>query len=284
MAVEMADVSWTALGVAMARADEERRPHPLFHDPLAAAVVEAGLAHAPFFGEQDGSGLWQLMQSMLGDYVSVRTKYFDDFLLAAKCRQVVVVAAGFDARAYRLDWPAGTRLFELDMPQVLRFKQEIADGAGVRSRCERIAVPIDLRDDWPAALRGADFDPGVPTAWLAEGLVPYLSNADNDRLIAGITELSAPQSQLSVEYLDAYPGQLPAMDGLDPQVNEWFQELWKGGVGMDAASWLGRYGWDAQVDDPVTLAEVYRRTPSPMFAASGVGAPQFVTARLAPAH
>ncbi|WP_163506374.1 SAM-dependent methyltransferase [Fodinicola acaciae] len=284
MAVEMADVSWTALGVAMARAAEDDRPDPLFHDPLAAAVIAAGGEHAPFAAGQGEADLWQLMRELMGDYVSVRTKYFDDYLLAAGCRQAVLVAAGFDARAFRLDWPADVRVFELDMPQALRFKEQIVERAGVRPRCERVVVPTDLREDWPAALRAAGFDPGTPTAWLAEGLLPYLSVADNDRLIAGITELSAPESQLSVEYLDAEPGQVPELDEVEPQVTEWFRELWKGGVGMAADRWLGQHGWDARIDDPIRLGADYGRAPSPMFAESGAGAPQFVTARLVPAR
>ncbi|WP_344313146.1 SAM-dependent methyltransferase [Fodinicola feengrottensis] len=284
--VEMADVSWTALGVAVGRAAEDARPDPLFHDPLAAAFVAAGEAHAPFpsGAAADSPDIWQQMQVLMGEYVSVRTKFFDDYLLAATaagCRQVVLVAAGLDARAYRLDFPAGVRVFELDMPPVLRFKQQVIDEVGAQPRGERIVVATDLREDWPTALQAAGLDPAVPTAWLAEGLIPYLSPADNDRLISGITGLSAPGSHLSVEYIDADFAKVPdLMRDVDPEMTNWFADLWKGGVGNDPVSWLADHEWLARTADPAELSRRHHRDLAPLFAGTaGFTPPQFITAQ-----
>jgi len=125
----------------------------------------------------------------------VRTRYFDDFLTAAcreGCGQVVALAAGLDTRAYRLDWSPGVRLFEIDQPNVLAFKSEVLDSLGATAARTRYTVGVNLEDDWPAALREAGFDPSVPTAWLAEGLLMYLPAEAETQLYAGIHDLSAP--------------------------------------------------------------------------------------------
>src|SRR5579884_2771734 len=168
-----AGIGWTALLVARARANESRRPDRLFDDPLAAAFVKAG-----------GEVLARAEQSLPGgddvnrwreDSVALRTSFLDGVLVSAceaGCRQVVLLAAGLDARAFRLDWPPGTRLYELEMPDVLSFKERVLADAGAKPRCERIVVPADLRDAaWPARLQAAGFDARQPTAWIAEGLL-----------------------------------------------------------------------------------------------------------------
>jgi len=110
-----------------------------------------------------------------------------------------VSGAGLDMRAFRLGWPCGTRLFELDTAGVHGFKDQVIAAAGWRPRCERIAVRAGLRGDWPAALLGAGLRPGEPAAWLAEGLLRYLGPAEGERLVAGVTGLSAAGSELAVE-------------------------------------------------------------------------------------
>jgi methyltransferase (TIGR00027 family) len=133
-------------------------------------------------------------------------------------------------------------------------------------------------------LSAAGLDPAAPTAWLAEGLVPYLSPADNDRLVAGITGLSAAGSRLAVEYINADFAHVPdLMENIAADITEWVRDLWKGGVGGDPVEWLNRHGWIARTDDPVQLARSYRRAPAPMFESAlgaGLTPPLFVTATL----
>jgi methyltransferase (TIGR00027 family) len=138
------------------------------------------------------------------DAMAVRTEYFDDFFLGATragIRQAVILASGLDSRAYRLPWPSGTAVFEVDQPQVIEFKTTTLAGLGAQPTADRHAVAIDLRDDWPAALTHAGLDPAQPAAWIAEGLLGYLPAKAQDRLLDQITALSAPGSRLATEHL-----------------------------------------------------------------------------------
>jgi methyltransferase (TIGR00027 family) len=137
------------------------------------------------------------------DVMAVRTRFFDDFFAKAAdagIRQAVILASGLDARAYRLPWPAGTVVYEVDQPQVIEFKGRTLAEHGAEPTAELAPVSIDLRDDWPAALRRSGFDTSRPTAWSAEGLLAYLPPEAQDRLFDNITELSAPGSRLATEY------------------------------------------------------------------------------------
>ena len=140
--------------------------------------------------------------SRMADNMAVRTKFFDEFFLDATkagIKQVVILASGLDSRAYRLAWPAQTVVYEIDQPQVIEFKTRALAELGAEPTTERRVVAIDLRDDWPTALRTAGFDPSQPTAWSAEGLLGYLPPEAQDRLLDTITELSAPGSRLATE-------------------------------------------------------------------------------------
>jgi methyltransferase (TIGR00027 family) len=202
-------VGATATMVAAGRAAASKDPDPLIDDPFAEPLVRAvGL---DFFtrmldGDIDLSmipnGSTERVQAMI-DGMAVRTKFFDDYLLASVAtgvRQVVILAAGLDARAYRLAWPPGTVVYEIDQPDVIEFKTRTLAGIGATPTAERRTVGIDLRDDWPAALRAAGFDPGAPTAWLAEGLLIYLPPEAQDRLFDTITTLSPAGSTVGTEY------------------------------------------------------------------------------------
>ncbi|BBX94190.1 MULTISPECIES: SAM-dependent methyltransferase [Mycolicibacterium] len=204
-------VGATALGVAAGRAAETNSENPLIRDPYAQMFLEAA-----------GDGLWNMylrpeelpaelaaldphfkerMQAMMG-YTASRTLFFDEFFTdaaASGIRQSVILAAGLDARAWRLDWPAGSVVYEIDQPKVLDFKFATLEARGVSPLATYVGVPIDLRNDWPAALRAAGFDPAAPTAWSAEGLLPYLTAEAQDVLFERITELSAPGSRVAVE-------------------------------------------------------------------------------------
>ena len=134
--------------------------------------------------------------------MAARTKFFDDFFLdaaAAGIRQAVILASGLDSRAYRLAWPAGTTVYEIDQPQVIEFKTATLAGLGAKPKVDRRAVAIDLRNDWPTALREAGFDADRPTAWIAEGLLGYLPPEAQDRLLDNVTGLSTAGSRFGTE-------------------------------------------------------------------------------------
>ncbi|HUB54311.1 MAG TPA: class I SAM-dependent methyltransferase [Mycobacterium sp.] len=211
-------VGATATMIAAGRAMATKDPRGLIDDPFAEPLVRAvGL---DFFvklidGEIDFSTIENASpartQTIINGIV-VRTKYFDDYLLAAVnagVRQVVILASGLDSRAYRLDWPAGTVVYEVDQPQVIEFKTTTLAGLGAQPTAQRRTVPIDLRYDWPAALQAAGFDSQAPTAWLVEGLLIYLPPEAQDRLFDNITALSAPDSTVATEYV-------PGLKDLDP--------------------------------------------------------------------
>ncbi|OBH14799.1 SAM-dependent methyltransferase [Mycolicibacter terrae] len=203
-------VGSTAVMVAAARAVETDSPEALISDPYAKLLV----ANA-------GTGVWEtLLNEALIDklesvdpeiaavyhhmrnYQAVRTHFFDAYFAAAVdagIRQVVILASGLDSRAYRLDWPAGTTVYEIDQPKVLAYKETTLAAHDVTPSVPRRAVAIDLRQDWPTALIGAGFDPAAPTAWLAEGLLMYLPADGQDRLFEQITALSAPGSRIAAE-------------------------------------------------------------------------------------
>jgi methyltransferase (TIGR00027 family) len=191
----------------------------------------------------------------------IRTRFFDDYLLtaaAAGCRQVVLLAAGLDSRAFRLRWPAGTRLFEADLPGVTGFKETVLARLDAKPACERTVIPADLRGSWPARLTAAGFDRAARTAWLAEGLLLYLSAEEAAGLLAGIGELSAPGSQLSFEHGTIAASGLLAQARTLPGMGQ-YAALWKGGLGEDAPSWLASHGWQPHVHDRAALAAAYGR-------------------------
>jgi len=200
-------VGATATMVAAARAVATKADQldDRFAEPLVRAVgVEfltrwaTGELNVDDF-EVGGSG-WGLAQMPAA--MAARTRYFDAFFSEAAeagIRQAVILASGLDARAYRLDWPAGTTVFEIDQPDVIEFKTTTLDGLGAKPKATLETVAIDLREDWPSALLAAGFDPTKPSAWIAEGLYGYLPPEAQDRLLDAITSLSAPGSRLGSE-------------------------------------------------------------------------------------
>jgi methyltransferase (TIGR00027 family) len=200
-------VGATATMVAAARALASAESNPLISDPYAAPLVRA--VGIDFFtdlvdgvvstDEADDGGAAKLMTTMM----AVRTRFFDDFFTAATdsgIRQAVILASGLDSRAYRLPWPQGTVVYELDQPAVIEAKTATMTTIGATPTCDRRAIAVDLRGDWSEALRRNGFDVSVPTAWAAEGLLVYLPPESQDRLLDDITALSAPGSQLATEY------------------------------------------------------------------------------------
>jgi methyltransferase (TIGR00027 family) len=199
-------VGATATMVAAARALASRAPDSLIDDPYAADLVRA--VGVDFFtrlvdGEIPLSTLEGDGPRFMANVIAVRTRFFDDFFAhagGAGIRQAVILAAGLDSRPYRLPWAAGTTVFEVDQPKVIEFKTTTMDAIGATPTADRRTVSIDLREDWPAALRRSGFDDSQPTAWSAEGLLVYLPPEAQDRLFDNITALSAPGSQLATEY------------------------------------------------------------------------------------
>src|SRR6185437_9179966 len=137
------------------------------------------------------------------DSVAVRTRFCDDYLLAAArsgCRQIVLLAAGLDARAFRLAWPEGSRVWEIDMPGVFAFKERVLANRGATPVCERTIIPADLRGDWPHLLTGTGFDPAQPAAWLVEGLLMYLDERERDLLMDRVGTLSGAGSRIALDH------------------------------------------------------------------------------------
>ena len=200
-------VGATATMVATSRALASQGPDALLDDPLADPLVRA-VGLPPFIRLLDGEVSIDddpaATRSTRIEQMTVRTRFFDDFFINATeagIRQAVILASGLDTRAYRLPWPAGTVVYEIDQPQVIDFKSNTLADLGADPTAERRTVSIDLRDDWPTALREAGFDANQPTAWSAEGLLPYLPPEAQDKLFDNITALSAPGSQLATEHI-----------------------------------------------------------------------------------
>jgi methyltransferase (TIGR00027 family) len=263
-------VGATATMVAMGRALASRPPEPLIDDPFADPLVRA--VGMDFFvkvldGEiNPASG--DDPQATAGGIavIAVRTKFFDDFFLAAAAagvRQAVILASGLDSRAYRLPWPTGTTVFEIDQPTVIEFKTGTLSGLGAEPTADHRPVAVDLRDDWPAALRAAGFDATEPTAWSAEGLLSYLPPDAQDRLFDNITDLSAPGSRLATEY---HPQGLSAIaqrsvtsqfteHGLDLDLSKLMYQ----GERNSPAEYLGAHGWQVSGETRLELFAKYRQ-------------------------
>ncbi|MBF6327777.1 class I SAM-dependent methyltransferase [Nocardia transvalensis] len=264
-------VGSTALFVAAARALAGREPNAVAEDPFAEVFLRA--AGQEWADLLDGKVTEHpLLDPGFGaafrEFQSARTKYFDDYFRAAAdtgIRQVVILAAGLDSRAYRLPWPDGTVVYELDRPQVLEFKRETLSDNGDKARARRREVAVDLRDDWPAALRDNGFDPAAPTAWLVEGLVIYLPAAAVEQLFDHIAQLSASGSRVAVEEMDPLPeatrADFATRDDADEHGKAEWVHLIYNEVRPETAPWFTARGWDAtRVTIPDYLEALGRKT------------------------
>jgi methyltransferase (TIGR00027 family) len=264
-------VGVTATMVAAGRAMATKDPRGLINDPFAEPLVRAvgvDLFTKMMDGELDIDAIENAspvrVQAMV-DGMAVRTKYFDDYFIKATdsgVRQAVILASGLDSRAYRLPWPAGTVVYEIDQPQVIDFKTTTLADIGAEPAATRRTIPIDLRADWPAALKAAGLDTSAPTAWLAEGLLIYLPPEAQDRLFDNITALSVPGSTIATEFV---PG---IIDFDADRVREMSGPFREHGVDIDMASlvyagernhvvdYLRSKGWDVE---GVTRTELFER-------------------------
>jgi methyltransferase (TIGR00027 family) len=282
-------VGSTALGVAAARAAETASENPLIQDP-----------YAQFFLDAAGPGMWSLtsdptlsaalsevepqagaLRQVMVDFMAVRTKWFDELFLDAVSsgiRQVVILASGLDSRSWRLPWPDGTTVYELDQAKVLEFKSGTLQRHGAQPAARLVSVAVDLRDDWPKALQQAGFDASAPTMWSAEGLLRYLPAAAQDLLLERIDALSAPGSRLATngpskqavnpELLASQREQstrfrAAAATVLGAEVPD-VEELWYPEERTDIVDWLGGHGWEASaIGMADLLARHGRRVPAP---------------------
>ncbi|BBZ21947.1 class I SAM-dependent methyltransferase [Mycolicibacter hiberniae] len=275
-------VGATATMVAAARAIATKAENPLIDDRFAEPLVRAvGVDFLTRWaaGDLEGTDLddhdsaWKLGQ--MPDAMAARTRFFDAFLTGATqdgIRQLVILASGLDARAYRLTWPDGVTVFEIDQPAVLDFKAATMADLGAEPTADRRAVAVDLRDDWPAALIAAGFDRTQPTAWIAEGLLGYLPPQAQDRLLDNLTALSADGSRLATEAIPNLSAaeQEQARETMRSATEKWqehgfdleFSELGYEGDRHDVAAYLAPLGWASTGQSLADLLAQYRR-PTP---------------------
>jgi methyltransferase (TIGR00027 family) len=296
-------VGATALGVAAARAAETESADPLINDPFARVFIDAA-----------GKGMWSVYADpdlqakllelepdvqnrlqLMVDFMATRTAFFDEFFLGAAdagVRQVVILASGLDARSWRLPWPDGTVVYELDQPKVLEFKGSTLREHGAHPTAELVNIAIDLRQDWPKALQEAGFDPSRPSAWSAEGLVRYLPAQAQDLLFERIVSLSAPGSWLASNV----PGEgftdpdkmrqqheenqrirATAAKLIDTEITD-FNDLWYPEERTPVDSWLRERGWDVSSASFPELMARYGRS-IPQGAEDSMPPTQFVSAQ-----
>ncbi|MGV9578830.1 class I SAM-dependent methyltransferase [Streptomyces sp. NPDC003509] len=266
-------IGLTALLVAASRAIETHRHDSLARDIYAEHFVRAAPASADWpvriqqVPDGDANPLW----GRFARYFGLRTRVLDDFLLqavhAGPPRQVVLLGAGLDARAFRLDWPAGCVIFEIDKPGVLDFKHDVLDGLSATSKAARVPIPIDLRADWVTALTDAGFDPAAPSVWLAEGLLFYLPITAETYLIDTVDRLSTGGSALAyevklekdlLEYRES-----PLYTSTEQQLGIDLLNLFDGGPRPDSAGDLEGRGWSTSVHTPFDFTRRHGRGPLP---------------------
>jgi methyltransferase (TIGR00027 family) len=263
-------VGATAVMVALARAAETASADPLIRDQFAEPLVStpelegvreqvaAWWSAEPNGEETDDDPDFAVDSNHMVNYQAVRTHFFDAYFAeatAAGVRQAVILAAGLDSRAYRLDWPAGVTVYEIDLPKVLEYKAQTLAGHGAAPTADRRPVPVDLRHDWPQALRNNGFDAAQPTAWLAEGLLPFLPAAAQEAMFASIDALSGAGSRVAVENFGVDAEQRQEAEakwaelrakrearGQDTSFNPF--DLWFEDEGRpDCGDWFAAHGW-----------------------------------------
>jgi methyltransferase (TIGR00027 family) len=254
-------VGATAVMVASARAAETASEQPLIRDEFAQILIDGPeLAElvARMSTTYTADPELAAVRAHMVNYQAARTHFFDAYFRAAAAagiRQHVILAAGLDSRAYRLDWPAGTSVYEVDQPKVLEYKAATLAANGVQPVVDRHEVAADLRFDWPEALRGKGFDPAQRTAWLAEGLLMFLPGEAENRLFTDIDALSAPGSRVCIEDFifdeaarEAYERRRVKTDELRQRLGDenvfdpgdlWYTEDER----CDPAAWFDAHSW-----------------------------------------
>jgi methyltransferase (TIGR00027 family) len=255
-------VSRTAIGVARVRARETERPDGLFRDPYAQLFAS--------LGELPSSEPPSAARLAIAFQIIIRTRFYDDWLTAAAAegvRQFVLLGAGLDTRAYRLEWPTGTAVYELDLPPVVEAKREVLEQADASPACRRTTIGVDLTGEWAGELQTVGFDATQPTAWLAEGLLVYLSAEQAAHILETATQLSTPGSQLATE---AVAGTHERVTDTDTAATV---AMWQGGLADGLQPWLTTHGWKPRFHSLVDVAAKYGRPTQTTRSESG-----FVTA------
>jgi methyltransferase (TIGR00027 family) len=263
-------IGTTALTVAAFRAIESCRQPPLVRDPYAEAFVLASgvaLPTTPEAADGDPAFPW----SVFTPYIGVRSRFFDEFCAtasAAGIRQVVILGAGLDTRAFRLDWPERTTVYEVDAPLVLGFKDQVLASRAAQPRCLRHTVTANLREAWLPELLATGFSLSRPTAWLAEGLLPYLTDDGRASLLTAITNLSAPGSQVAIENPTEGNASMRDYSAIQEAADQKGVDLdaaaiWADDPTDDPAGWLASHGWSVTVRPAREVAEQYGRPLSP---------------------
>ena len=261
-------VGYTALLVAGWRAVHAMSPQPVARDEYAKAFVAA--SRDPYLAGVLANPGTSDDETAFPRLYGVQTRFFDDFFLSAGeagVRQAVIVAAGLDSRAYRLDWPSDTTVFEVDLPKVLEFKSRVLAEQGAAPKARRVAVAADLRSEWSKPLKTAGFDVERPSAWSVEGLLPYLTDEAQNTLFTRISGLSAPGSRVAVGALGTCldHDRLEGLEAAHPGVNM------SGDVDFsaltyepktDPADWLAAHGWAVDaVRNTLQLEAIYGLLP-----------------------
>jgi len=261
--MNMTPVGTTSRWIAAARALESESAEPLFKDEYARALAgEEGFAMMAAVR----AGFFDVLSRTPDPYLTVRTRFLDDGLMKAvgerSIGQVVVLAAGMDARAFRLDWPDGVLLFELDRREIFDVKEPILENEGAVPRCQRRVIACDLSDEWSGALIAAGFDPSQPTAFLAEGLVMYLDDGAVLRLMAAVSSLAAPGSWLALDIANremiTSPWTQPVMHRLRELGCPWMYGC------EDVTAMFESSGWRPTVVAPGQAGAAYGRWPYPI--------------------
>jgi len=266
-------VGSTALFVAAARALEAAKPDALAVDPYAEVFCRA--AGGPWAELLDPAAVDHPLRSdefgtHFVTYQGARTRYFDAYFRAAAnagVRQIVLLAAGLDSRAYRLDWAPGTTVFELDQPRVLEFKRQVLEQYGAQPKAQRREIDVDLRDDWPSALRASGFRDDEPSAWIAEGLLIYLPADAQHTLFTGIDSLAGSGSRLALEEgrpmdRDAFKAKVEETRTAQDMRGQWWQLVYNEQC-APAAQWFSSRGWTAEATALTDyLVSVDRAVPS----------------------
>jgi methyltransferase (TIGR00027 family) len=258
-------VAATGLVVAAMRAEESKREDRLFSDPFAERLAgDEGRRLLAKALAESGDGSAQII---------IRTRFWDEALLRANVgsiSQVVILAAGMDARAYRLAWKEGTTVYEVDQPQVITLKDEAL--AGEQPRCRRVAVGIDLADDWPKMLQSHGFNSSAKTVWLVEGLLQYLDASAVDTLFTRIDALSAAGCLLLYEIVGETLLEAPFMQPT-LQFMEQLGAPWTFATDTPAALVESR-GWTAKVTDVAEPGNAWHRWDHPAVPLDVAGVPR----------
>ena len=256
--VRLPPVSTTAVGVAAVRAAESAQPTPLFVDPLAPAFVDA--ARSFWRADREDAPPRRRVGALIV-WIRVRTRFLDDVVndaCARGCRQVVVLGAGLDARAFRLPLPSRVRWFELDLPDVLEFKEEVVRAGRFEPACDRVVVPTDLARDWAGDLDRAGFDPAPPTAWLAEGLLTYLTETTRETVVDEVSRRSRHGSRFGVTLASAdRAASRRGNSEAPPSQPDDYVALWQSDAPPDAHLWLGGRGWTVDEHDALERGRAY---------------------------